>query len=90
MSLTQEEQNKYPPMICGPLFPKIHGDYDESKLVDITIKNKDYKLDKYGNTSGYKNCLFTYDSGHNLEEIGIWDDINHMIIEYEFGYTYLK
>ena len=85
-----EQRKKYPPMICGPLLSKIHGDYDESKLADITINNTNYKLDKYGNISGYKNCLFTYDSGHFLEEIGIWDDNNHIIIEYEFGYTYFK
>ena len=78
----------YPLSICGPILRPKHGDYDENKLENITINKKSYKLDKYGNVSGYKNCIFTFDSGGFLEEIGIWDTENNRIIEYEFGYSY--
>ena len=80
----------YPLAIYGPLLRPEHGEYNESELENITINKKSYKLDKYGNVSGYKNCIFGYDSGGYLEEIGIWDPENKMIIEYEFGYNYFE
>lgn len=78
--------NIYPQQICGPLLPLFHGNYDESKLKDITINNKDYKIDKYGNVTGFKNCVFLYNSVGYLEEIGVFE--NNSIIEYTFGYTF--
>ena len=74
----------YPSRICGPLFPIYRGEYKE--MEDITINNKNYKLDTYGNISGWKGCLFSYDSGGYLEEIGIWK--NNKITQYTFGYSY--
>jgi len=76
----------YPPSICGPLLRQIHGEYDESKMENIIINKKRYTIDTYGNISGYKGCLFNYDSAGYLEEIGIWK--NNRIIEYTFGYNY--
>tara|TARA_B110000967_G_scaffold166103_1_gene174018 strand:+ start:865 stop:1179 length:315 start_codon:yes stop_codon:yes gene_type:complete len=78
----------YPPTICGPLLCQYRGEYDESLLDDITIDNKRYKIDIYGNVSGYESCLFSYDSCGNLEEVGIWE--NGGITEYTFGYTYFS
>ena len=78
----------YPLSICGPLLRPKHGEYNENELENITINKKSYKIDKYGNVCGYKNCIFTFDSCGELEEIGIWDAENYRIIEYEFGYSY--
>lgn len=78
----------FPEQICGPLLPLYRNNYDESKLKDITINNKKYKIDEYGNVTGFKNCVFTYDSGGYLEEIGVFE--NNSITEYTFGYTYLN
>ena len=55
-------------------------------MEDITINNKNYKIDTYGNISGWKGCLFSYDSAGYLEEIGIWK--NTIITNYTFGYSY--
>ena len=72
----------YPPRIYGPLIR-----YSRlNEIEDITINNKNYKIDTYGNIYGYKGCLFSYDSGGYLEEIGIWE--NNIIINYTFGYSY--
>jgi hypothetical protein len=78
----------YPPKICGPLFPLIRGEYNESKLADIIINKKKYKLDEYGNVTGFKKCLLDYDSGLYLEEVGVFE--NNSITEYTFGYTLKK
>ncbi len=77
----------YPQKLCGPLLPLFRGDYNESKLEDIIINKKNYKIDTYGNVSGFKKCVFAYDSGGYLEEIGVFE--NNSITEYTFGYTYL-
>jgi hypothetical protein len=88
MSLKDKHENikGYPPRICGPLFNLYRGEYDELEMKDITINNKNYKIDTYGNISGWKGCLFGYDSGGYLEEIGIWE--NNIIKNYTFGYSY--
>jgi|TARA_B110000971_G_C19792292_1_gene400342 hypothetical protein len=78
--------NGYPPRICGPTFRLFRGEYNESAMEDITINNKNYKIDTYGNISGWKGCLFSYDSAGYLEEIGIWK--NTIITNYTFGYSY--
>lgn len=78
----------YPKQICGPLLPLVRGDYDESRLGDIIINDKNYKIDKHGNVCGYKNCVFAYDSGGFLEEIGVFE--NNSITEYTFGYSMLS
>ena len=77
---------RYPPTICGPLLPLRRGEYNESEMEDITINKKIYKFDTYGNISGYKGCLFSYNSAGYLEEIGIWK--NNRITKYTFGYSY--
>jgi len=69
-----------PPKICGPLLPLYRGNYNESKLGDIIINKKKYKIDTYGNVTGFKNCVFLYDSAGYLEEIGIFE--NNSITEY--------
>jgi len=78
--------NGYPSRICGPLFRLCRGEYNESVMEDITINNKKYKIDTHGNICGWKGCIFSYDSGGYLEEIGIWK--NNIITNYTFGYSY--
>lgn len=77
------QRPRYPPVICGPV-----QNLDESHFEDLTINNKHYKHDKFGNITGYKSCLLVYDSGGYLEEVGIWDTENTKIVEYKFGYQY--
>jgi hypothetical protein len=80
------EMKIYPPFICGPLLRQVRGEYNEDEMEDITINSKHYKIDTYGNVSGYKGCLFGYDSSGHLEEMGIWE--NNNITKYTFGYSY--
>jgi hypothetical protein len=80
--------NKYPPAIDGPTLSLIRGEYDEDGLTDILINGKIYRHDKYGLTTGYKNCLLLYDSAGYLEEVGIL--LKEKIVEYKFCYSYFK
>ena len=72
-------------IVIGPLQSYYDGCFE-----NITINNKTYKCDIYGNITGYRHCILGYDSNLDLEEIGFWDQVNNRIIDYHFGYSYHK
>ena len=71
-------------ILIGPLLQPNDCDFE-----NLTINGKKYRYDRYGNITGYKHCLLSYDSNLDLEEIGFWDSFNNCIVKWHFYYSYV-